>query len=111
MSRKVDLVYEERNRVVALVAALAVQAGYPVWLGKVNDATEGWTFAIYIEFPLPTGQVSWHLPDTLLPLVDWLPRQADGWDRTPGQGSKYARLEAFIQRLARERAGQGVSDA
>jgi hypothetical protein len=59
-----DEAYEDRNLAVIALATMASERGYPVGLGNNNA---GWV-AVYII--LPTGQVSWHVPDRMIP--KWL---------------------------------------
>jgi hypothetical protein len=66
--------YYDRNQAVMLAAKLAEQLGLNV--GVRADVDEpGWTL-IYID--LPSGQVSWHLPDA--ELVGWWPEYPSDWD-------------------------------
>lgn len=69
-----DQAYYDRNQAVLLAAKLAGQLGY--YVGARADADEpGWTL-IYIE--LPTGQVSWHIPDD--ELIGEFPPYTKTWD-------------------------------
>jgi hypothetical protein len=42
---------------------------------------------------LPTGQVSWHLPDGAVP--HWWPRYGDCWDGH-SRAAKQARIRAYL---------------
>lgn len=75
-----DLAYLERNRCVALLASLALDAGYTA--GRARTAIAGWSEdwhgCIYIDFP--AGQVSWHYHDSHAHLFAHLPPYAGEWD-------------------------------
>lgn len=99
-----DNAYDERNRVVAGLARLALDNGYAAWLGKhQGEAAEdqkawdpGWENVVYVN--LPTGQLSWHLHDSHLPFFAFLRVDETGkWD---GHSTiqKYDRLDAFANR-------------
>lgn len=83
-----DAVYEERNRVVALLAAVFPSV-------RARTAIEGWSEdwhgCIYIT--LPTGQASWHYHDSQAHLFAHVPEGAAIWDghTTP---QKYERVAA-----------------
>lgn len=91
-----DGAYEERNRVVAVLARL-----FPS--GVARTEIEGWDpewhGCVFID--LPTGQASWHFHDSQAHLFDGLPPYSNGWDghTTP---QKYARLAAFAEGSARQ---------
>ena len=83
-----DSAYEERNRVVALLAAVFPSV-------RARTAIEGWSEdwhgCIYIT--LPTGQASWHYHDSHAHLFAHVPEGAAIWDghTTP---EKYERVAA-----------------
>ena len=83
-----DAAYEERNRVVALLAAAFPSV-------RARTAIEGWSEdwhgCIYIT--LPTGQASWHYHDSHANLFAHVPEGAAIWDghTTP---EKYERVAA-----------------
>lgn len=89
-----DEVYAERNNVIALAATLAHESGYPVWRAKhtAPDWEDDWRNIIYIV--LPTGQLSWHIHDSDVPLFAHLRQGENTWDghTTP---EKYERLREF----------------
>lgn len=95
---KVDDVYEERNRCVALLAGMALALGYPAGLAKT--AIPGWGAAwhncVYID--LPTGQVSWHYHDREAHLFSHLPRYSGLWDGHD-TSEKYRRVALASGRL------------
>ena len=70
-----DAAYEERNRVVALLAAVFPSV-------RARTAIEGWSEdwhgCIYIT--LPTGQASWHYHDSHAHLFAHVPEGAAIWD-------------------------------
>lgn len=86
--------YGERDRCVAAIAWIAHALGWGAGLGR-HPATDtewdrDWMTIVYID--LPTGQASWHIHDSELPLVDGLPPYQRAWDghTTP---EKYARVD------------------
>lgn len=87
--KRKDDAYEERNRVVALLARMfpsgTKRTDIPGW-----DAE--WHGCVYID--LPTGQVSWHYHDSQAHLFADLPPYKGEWDGhdTP---EKYRRIEAL----------------
>lgn len=60
-----DLAYMERNKMVCALSKL-----FPSWLGRHDEADalwgKEWLNIVYIQ--LPTGQVSWHIHEDLLPI-------------------------------------------
>ena len=87
--------YEERNRVVALLAAL-----FPSSLERdPAEPLDEWSWVVLIE--LPAGQVSWHFNADLLPLFDHVPRHAGrNWDGHTTE-QKYERVRQTIEKLRR----------
>jgi hypothetical protein len=87
--------YEERNRLVALLARL-----FPSGIRKTE--IEGWEpewhNCVYID--TPTGQLSWHYHDSEAHLFEDLPPYTKPWDghSTP---EKYHRLDQLRQRFKR----------
>ena len=84
-----DVAYAERNRLVAALARLLVRlddkpAAYcgRAWLAEHDPADASWDpewrTIVFIEGP--TGQLSWHLHDSDVPLFDGLPRGENTWD-------------------------------
>jgi hypothetical protein len=78
-----DGAYSERNACVAFMCKMAHQLGWTAFRGLHDEADTAWERDWrHIVFILtPTGQLSWHIHDSELPLFAWLPR-ADGnhWD-------------------------------
>lgn len=91
-----DAAYVERNRCVAAVARLVIDAGGRAWLAEhPADDPEWdpeWRTIVFIEGR--TGQLSWHLHDSDVPLFAGLPRGANSWDghSTPAKYERLARL-------------------
>lgn len=87
-----DGAYEERNRVVAVLARL-----FPAGLKKTNisDWSPEWHGCVYID--LPTGQVSWHFHDSQAHLFKGLPAYEGQWDGHDTE-EKYRRVAALKAR-------------
>ena len=70
--------YEHRH-LLFISLALEVKNKYNVYY-KLDEETTGW-FILYIE--LPTGQISYHLPDNYLEYMKDIPSEPaslNGWD-------------------------------
>jgi hypothetical protein len=92
--RTINDAYDERNRVVALAARLALLLGWraghrahephpdPFW-------EPGFCRVVHID--LPTGQASWHFPDDAQDLLIDLPEYDGNWDKHDN-ATKYKRL-------------------
>jgi hypothetical protein len=76
--------HDRRNPLVLMAVGSAVFFGYAAGF-RIDPLEPDWPVA-YIE--LPTGQVSWHLPQHTIP-----------WDRHD-TATKYARVGAYIGRAA-----------
>jgi hypothetical protein len=84
-----DDVYQDRNLVVQLAAILAQRLGFQVWVGVDKDEPD-WP-VIYID--LPTGQVSWHIPQH--ELIAKLNPSEEKWDgHSPEE--KQQRIREFL---------------
>ena len=91
MRARKDNAYTERNRLVAALSKL-----FPAHLSRHpydpcwdND----WRTIVCIH--LPTGQATWHIHDSELPMFDHLPRsKAHRWDGHTTE-EKYERLAAM----------------
>lgn len=75
--------YGDRNRCIAALAWLALRHGYRAGVGRHAPDPDPtwdpqWRTVIYVE--LPTGQVSWHVPDHDAPLFEGLPAYEPAWD-------------------------------
>jgi hypothetical protein len=90
-----DKAYEERNRLVALLARL-----YPS--GLRHTAIEGWdpewNGCVFIDTPV--GQMSWHYHDREAHLFDGLPPYVKPWDghTTEQKHERLAKLMAIVPR-------------
>lgn len=99
-----DAAYTERNRLVAALARLMIQAS-PIrpaaapaaaWLSQHDPFDAGWDpewrTIVFIETTV--GQLSFHLHDSDVPLFDGLPRGPNLWDghTTPEKYKRVARL-------------------
>ncbi len=87
-----DGAYDERNRLVAVLAAL-----YPSSLERHPDEDttweSDWRWIVFVD--LPTGQATWHIHDSHLPLFDHVPSFAGRkWDGHNTE-AKYKRIEAM----------------
>lgn len=100
-----DAAYTERNRLVAALARLLSRdvvkpGGAPpamtAWLAEHDPADAGWDpeWRTIVFIDGPTGQLSWHLHDSDVPLFDGLPRGPNSWDghTTPEKYERVARL-------------------
>lgn len=91
--------YGERHQIVALLAwtlfAKGMRVGMRPHTGE--DWGERWRFVVMMD--LPTGQVSWHIPQEWLHLYDGLPRYGGDWDGHTTE-EKYRRVQEGIRRVA-----------
>lgn len=93
LANSLNAAYRERAALVALLAAL-----YPSHIGPAEDAP-GWSI-VYVE--LPTGQASWHIARSDMPLFAHVPTsdpKGNHWDghTTP---EKYQRVRDLVEMLA-----------
>lgn len=98
LRRSRDTAYAERDMVLAVVARMALQLGYPVGVGMdfPGDETDGTPdFGTVIFVELPTGQISFHVRDAERTWFAFLPRYDHDWDghSTP---VKYERMLDYI---------------
>jgi len=110
MEQKINAVYDERNRCVAGMTAMAIRLGWRTWLGRhepLNDPTwdKEWLNVVFIE--LPTGQVSWHIHDRDLPMFNHVIGQIfldpiPTWDKHTTE-EKYQRIAALRDPLVKYR--------
>jgi hypothetical protein len=84
-------VYTERNRLVALLAGL-----YPAWKGKDQELA-GTAFETVIYIKLPTGQISFHIPDKDLPLFSYIEEGSEEWDGHTTE-EKFQRVQRLLDR-------------
>ena len=94
-----DAAYDERNRLVALFASMALALGWKAGVGQHEDEPgkewdADWRTLVMVE--TPEGQASWHFHDSHNHLVKHLPSYVAKWDGhdTP---TKYARLERLMR--------------
>lgn len=92
---ELDRAYEERNRLVALLARI-----YPSGIRKTD--IEGWDPAwqncVFID--TPAGQMSWHIHDREMAAFADLPLYTKPWDGHSTE-EKYDRVAALMQIEAR----------
>lgn len=74
----INSVYSERDQCVSALTKLAFQLGWDVGLGTDETAEPGWKHVVYVD--LPTGQVSWHIPDKEVSWFSSLPVYTKKWD-------------------------------
>ncbi len=92
-NEQMDAVYLERNRCVLLAARLALANGLAAGMGIDEKEEPGWQHVIYID--LPTGQVSWHIPDSFLAEIGgMLPAYLKPWDGHTTE-EKYWRMHEY----------------
>lgn len=87
-----DSAYQERDKLVAALSKL-----FPASLERHPQEEEwedDWRWIVFID--LPTGQASWHIHDSELPMFEHLPRLAGRkWDGHTNE-EKYRRLAALL---------------
>lgn len=108
--KKKDNAYEERSRVVAALAKLALANGWSAGLTetRIDGWSEDWHGCIRID--LPTGQVSWHFHDSHKPLFEGFPTYDGDWDGHD-TAEKYRRLSALsVERARAEQAEARLAD-
>jgi hypothetical protein len=86
-----DAAYAERNKLVAALSKCfpALLARHP---DEDKDWEDDWRWIVFIT--LPTGQATWHIHDSELPLFAHLERSAATWDGHSTE-EKYRRVEAL----------------
>lgn len=92
----IDAAYEERNRLVSLLAAV-----YPSGLAKtpIPGWAPEWHNCVYID--TPAGQMSWHYHDREAHLFSGLPEYQGTWDGHD-TAEKYRRLEALKKQIRKQ---------
>ncbi len=75
-----DQAYKERNKMLAVLCHVLLQQGCCIGLGKHEGENwdDNWLNVVFIE--LPTGQVSWHIHDSEMPMFDFLSEHDFKWD-------------------------------
>lgn len=88
LKKQKDLAYSERNKLVALLSKV-----FPSSIEKHEgeDWEDDWRNVVFIW--LPTGQCSWHIHDSELPMFSHLTSDGKKWDGHSNE-EKYARCEA-----------------
>lgn len=94
LKQQKDWAYSERNKLVALVSTK-----FPASLERHpeedKDWEDDWRWIVFIQ--LPTGQVSWHIHDSELPLFGHLQREEGVfWDGHTND-EKWNRVREFIK--------------
>jgi hypothetical protein len=87
-----DAAYRERDQ---LVAALSKE--FPAHLARHDPLAPGYDaeYSNIVCVHLPTGQATWHIPDSELPLFDHLGGGDEHWDGHDTE-EKYRRLNALL---------------
>jgi hypothetical protein len=92
-----DGAYAERDKCVAALAKAANWLNCSVRLGRHETGPwdDDWRNIVFIE--LPTGQVSWHIHDSELPMFCWVPPASGRFGVYDGHTTpeKYRRLLAW----------------
>lgn len=90
----VDGLYEERNHLMFLAAALADQQGYETGIRKSDDKDADEWPVLYVE--LPTGEVANHIPRKEMPKnrFDVRAKPYEPYDLK----TKHARIRAFVDK-------------
>jgi len=92
-----DGAYSERNKLVAALSKL-LPASLERHPEEDKDWEDDWRWIVFID--APTGQLSWHVHDSELPMLDHLERGTGrSWDGHTTD-EKYERLEALRARSA-----------
>lgn len=92
-----DNAYAERNKCVVLIARMAIALGLNAGLGRHDEEDKNWEddWRNIVFIDLPSGQVSWHIHDSDLPMFEFLPAYEGEWDGHTTE-AKYQRvLEAY----------------
>lgn len=77
-----DNAYAERNKCVALIARMAIALGLRAGLGRHEEEDKSWEddWRNIVFVDLSSGQVSWHIHDSDLPMFEFLPQYNGTWD-------------------------------
>lgn len=88
--------YQERNRLVRLLAAM-----FPSGITRttIEGWSDDWQNCVYIDTPV--GQLSWHYHDSEAHLFSDLPPYSEPWDGHTTE-QKYGRITQLIQLLGRK---------
>lgn len=101
-----DGAYAERNELGVLVATMARTLGLTAGQRLDDSAEEGWKTLVMVR--LPTGQVSWHLPDSEQTLADGLPVISLPWDRHTKKEARQRIREAIFAGF-KSTSGEGTT--
>ena len=95
-----DRAYEERNRVVAFAAKLAVKLGFSAGVRHtdIKDWDPEWHGCCYID--IPQGQLSWHFHTSQTHLFQALPDYETPYDGHTSE-QKYERIADYVEWGAR----------
>jgi len=95
-----DAAYTERNRIVAALARVLIAHGTGhAWLAEHDPSDAAWDpeWRTIVFVYGPTGQMSWHLHDSDVPLFAGLERGENSWDGHT-TAEKYERLAKLGRR-------------
>lgn len=97
-----DTVYRECNM---CVARMALNRGWTAGIGQHegDDWGSDWRNIVFID--LPTGQVSWYIHDSDLPIFGFLPKYLNKWDGHTTD-DKYGRVLLMLAFQGGAKAGQ-----
>lgn len=88
-----DAAYAERNKCVVLIARMAISLGLTAGLSRHDEEDkhweDDWRNIVFIDFP--SGQVSWHIHDSDLPMFEFLGQYDGIWDGHTTE-EKYQRM-------------------
>lgn len=75
-----NLAYSERNQMLAAFCRIAIASGFTAGIGRHEgeDWDNDWRNIVFMD--LPTGQISFHIHDSELPLFAFLPIYKGEWD-------------------------------
>ena len=90
-----DNAYAERDKCIALIARMAIALGLEVGLGRHKESDTNWEddWRNIVFVNLPSGQVSWHIHDSELPMFEFLLVYKGQWDGHTTE-EKYQRVLA-----------------
>lgn len=99
-----DVAYSERNKLVALLAAT-----YDSHLCKHDPNDEAWDkeWMNIVCIHLPTGQATWHIHDSEMPLFSFLKERPNHWDSHSTE-EKYERVALLTQQLYQIRNAHNI---
>lgn len=106
LKRSTDWAYTERNKLVVLLANLAIERGYPAGLYWDKTQEPEWNNVVIID--LPTGQISFHvgLRDGTSSQLETLPKYTGEWDGHTTD-AKWERVREWINLMKTQRVQDG----